>query len=156
MYLIVSWCGAFSHFYQVCFWLVENGLSVLIAACDTFRSGAVEQLRTHVRKLNALHPKDTHGREMVMLYERGYGKDSAGIAMEAIASGEFFPCLSLGLIDLLTYRMPVLRLQRFGSLASSSPSFSVVCAFSDLVHLVNRMASKWMEDEWEISVKNRW
>ncbi|GFR97822.1 signal recognition particle receptor subunit alpha-like [Elysia marginata] len=72
---------------DVCFWLVENGLSVLIAACDTFRSGAVEQLRTHVRKLNALHPPSKHqGREMVQLYERGYGKDSAGIAMEAIAS----------------------------------------------------------------------
>ena len=75
---------------QVCFWLVENGLSVLIAAGDTFRSGAVEQLRTHVRKLNALHPPSKHqGREMVQLYERGYGKDSAGIAMEAIASGKF-------------------------------------------------------------------
>lgn len=65
---------------------------MLIAACDTFRSGAVEQLRTHVRKLNALHPKDRHGREMVQLYERGYGKDSAGIAMEAISSGVIFVC----------------------------------------------------------------
>ncbi|KAH9509272.1 hypothetical protein Btru_046647 [Bulinus truncatus] len=88
---VITFCGVngvgkSTNLAKVCFWLIENGLSVLIAACDTFRSGAVEQLRTHVRKLNALHPKDKHGREMVQLYERGYGKDSAGIAMEAISS----------------------------------------------------------------------
>jgi len=33
------------------FWLLQNKLRVLIAACDTFRSGAVEQLRVHVRNL---------------------------------------------------------------------------------------------------------
>ena len=61
---------------------------MLIAACDTFRAGAVEQLRTHKRKLNALHPASAHGgRSMVELYEKGYGKDAAGIAMEAVNSG---------------------------------------------------------------------
>lgn len=60
-------------------------MRVLIAACDTFRAGAVEQLRTHMKHLNALHPADRHGgRTMVQLYEKGYGKDAAGIAMEAI------------------------------------------------------------------------
>jgi signal recognition particle receptor subunit alpha len=48
---------------------------VLIAACDTFRAGAVEQLRTHTRHLNALHPPEKHGgQQMVQLYEKGYGK----------------------------------------------------------------------------------
>ena len=62
---------------------------MLIAACDTFRAGAVEQLRTHMRKLNALHPAERHqGQTMVQLYEKGYGKDSAGIAMEAINYGK--------------------------------------------------------------------
>ena len=71
------------------FWLIENNLRVLIAACDTFRAGAVEQLRTHQRKLNALHPPAAHGgTEAVQLYERGYDKDAAGIAMEAINFGE--------------------------------------------------------------------
>ncbi|WAR04103.1 SRPRA-like protein [Mya arenaria] len=70
---------------RICFWLVENGFRVMIAACDTFRAGAVEQLRTHTRKLNALHPPEKHaGQQMVQLYEKGYGKDAAGIAMEAI------------------------------------------------------------------------
>lgn len=60
---------------QICFWLIENNLQVLIAACDTFRAGAVEQLRTHTRHLNALHPPERHnGRQMVNLYEKGYGK----------------------------------------------------------------------------------
>ena len=73
---------------QISFWLLENGFSVLIAACDTFRAGAVEQLRTHTRRLHALHPPENHGgRAMVQLFEKGYGKDAAGIAMEAIAFG---------------------------------------------------------------------
>ena len=71
---------------------MENGLRVLIAACDTFRAGAVEQLRTHKMKLNALHPSSAHGGvQMVELYEKGYGKDAAGIAMEAINAGKTYP-----------------------------------------------------------------
>ncbi|GBC03987.1 hypothetical protein RclHR1_05440005 [Rhizophagus clarus] len=64
---------------KTCFWLLQNGLKVLIAACDTFRSGAVEQLRVHVRNLNSLGQNSN-----VELYERGYGKDAAGIAKDAI------------------------------------------------------------------------
>lgn len=63
-------------------------MRVLIAACDTFRAGAVEQLRTHTHHLNALHPPEAHnGLKMVQLCEKGYGKDPAGIAMEAINYG---------------------------------------------------------------------
>lgn len=70
---------------------MENGFRVLIAACDTFRAGAVEQLRTHTRRLNALHPpEEHHGQSMVQLFEKGYGKDAAGIAMEAIAFCNFW------------------------------------------------------------------
>uniref|UniRef100_A0A182QWA7 SRP54-type proteins GTP-binding domain-containing protein n=1 Tax=Anopheles farauti TaxID=69004 RepID=A0A182QWA7_9DIPT len=87
---VMSFCGVngvgkSTNLAKICFWLIENNLSVLIAACDTFRAGAVEQLRTHMRHLNALHPAEKHGgRSMVQLYEKGYGKDAAGIAMEAI------------------------------------------------------------------------
>lgn len=50
----------------------------------------MEQLRTHTRRLNALHPPESHGgRTMVQLYEKGYGKDAAGIAMEAISYGKW-------------------------------------------------------------------
>lgn len=87
---VMSFCGVngvgkSTNLAKICFWLIENDLNVLIAACDTFRAGAVEQLRTHMRHLNALHPPERHnGRNMVQLYEKGYGKDAAGIAMEAI------------------------------------------------------------------------
>lgn len=87
---VMSFCGVngvgkSTNLAKICFWLIENDLNVMIAACDTFRAGAVEQLRTHMRHLNALHPADRHsGRTMVQLYEKGYGKDAAGIAMEAI------------------------------------------------------------------------
>uniref|UniRef100_A0A6B2EIR4 Putative signal recognition particle receptor alpha subunit n=1 Tax=Phlebotomus kandelakii TaxID=1109342 RepID=A0A6B2EIR4_9DIPT len=87
---VMSFCGVngvgkSTNLAKICFWLIENNMSVLIAACDTFRAGAVEQLRTHTRHLNALHPAEKHGGvQMVQLYEKGYGKDAAGIAMEAI------------------------------------------------------------------------
>ena len=48
--------------------------------CDTFRAGAVEQLRTHVHRINGVHP------EQVKLFEQGYGKDAATIAMHAISA----------------------------------------------------------------------
>lgn len=59
----------------------------MVARC---RSGAVEQLRVHVRNLSMLGvgpngATDSKGR--VELYEKGYGKDAAGIAKEAISFG---------------------------------------------------------------------
>ncbi|XP_033209961.1 signal recognition particle receptor subunit alpha homolog isoform X2 [Belonocnema kinseyi] len=81
----VNGVGKSTNLAKICFWLIENNFRVLIAACDTFRAGAVEQLRTHMRHLNALHPAEKHDNQtMVQLYEKGYGKDAAGIAMEAI------------------------------------------------------------------------
>ena len=50
----------------------KGGLSLMIAACDTFRAGAVEQLRTHCRALD------------VPLFEQGYGKEPAVVAKQAI------------------------------------------------------------------------
>ncbi|KAH9001494.1 P-loop containing nucleoside triphosphate hydrolase protein [Lactarius akahatsu] len=82
----VNGVGKSTNLSKVCFWLIQNGFRVLVAACDTFRSGAVEQLRVHVRNLSMLGVNgagDSKGR--VELYERGYGKDAAGIAKEAIA-----------------------------------------------------------------------
>lgn len=46
---------------------MQHNMKVMIAACDTFRSGAVEQLRTHCQRLG------------VALYERGYEKDPAKV-----------------------------------------------------------------------------
>lgn len=73
----VNGVGKSTNLAKVSFWLMENGLRVLIAAGDTFRAGAVEQLRTHVRRLSALHPG------AVELFERGYGADAAAVAAAA-------------------------------------------------------------------------
>ena len=76
---VMSFCGVngvgkSTNLAKICFWLIENNFRVLIAACDTFRAGAVEQLRTHMRHLNSLHPAEKHeNRTMVQLYEKGYG-----------------------------------------------------------------------------------
>lgn len=75
----VNGVGKSTNLSKTCFWMLANRLRVLIAACDTFRSGAVEQLRVHVRNLRALR----EGAE-VELYEKGYGKDAAGIARDAV------------------------------------------------------------------------
>lgn len=82
----VNGVGKSTNLSKVCFWLIQNGLRVLIAACDTFRSGAVEQLRVHVRNLSMLSAKENDN-PMVELYERGYGKDAAAIARDAISYG---------------------------------------------------------------------
>ena len=74
----VNGVGKSTNLAKITFWLNENNHQVLIAAGDTFRAGAVEQLRTHTRHLNALHPQG------VQLYEQGYGKDPAGLAAAAV------------------------------------------------------------------------
>merc|ERR1711884_224281 len=88
---VITFCGVngvgkSTNLAKICFWLLENKCSVLVAACDTFRAGAVEQLRTHVKRLNSLYPahQQADNKAVVELYEKGYGKDAAGIAMEAI------------------------------------------------------------------------
>ncbi|VDK74555.1 unnamed protein product [Litomosoides sigmodontis] len=75
----VNGVGKSTNLAKITFWLNENGHKVLIAAADTFRAGAVEQLRTHTKHLNALHANS------VQLYEQGYGKDPAGLAAAAIS-----------------------------------------------------------------------
>lgn len=79
----VNGVGKSTSLSKLAFFLLQNNLSLLIAACDTFRSGAVEQLNVHVRNLKEL--SDREGRGRVELYEKGYGKDAANIAKDAVA-----------------------------------------------------------------------
>lgn len=81
---VITFCGVngvgkSTNLAKVCFWLLDNGYRVLVVGGDTFRAGAVEQLRTHVTRLANMYSGDK-----VQLYERGYGKDPAGLAFEAI------------------------------------------------------------------------
>jgi signal recognition particle receptor subunit alpha len=49
----VNGVGKSTSLSKVCSWLMQNEFRVLIAACDTFRSGAVEQLNVHAKRLGA-------------------------------------------------------------------------------------------------------
>lgn len=79
----VNGVGKSTNLSKICFFLLQNNYRVLIAACDTFRSGAVEQLRVHARNLKELSARENVG--AVELYERGYGKDAANVAKDAVA-----------------------------------------------------------------------
>lgn len=70
----VNGVGKSTSLAKVCAWLLKQNHRVMIAACDTFRSGAVEQLKVHSEALGG-----------VPIYEAGYGKDAAFIAQQAIA-----------------------------------------------------------------------
>ncbi|RWS27939.1 signal recognition particle receptor subunit alpha-like protein [Leptotrombidium deliense] len=78
----VNGVGKSTNLAKISNWLILNDVKVLVIACDTFRAGAIEQLRTHITALKAIHEKD--GKTKIDLYEKGYGKDSAAIAMEGI------------------------------------------------------------------------
>lgn len=81
----VNGVGKSTNLSKICYFLLQNRYRVLIAAGDTFRSGAVEQLAVHVRNLQELTARDHNG-AAVELYQRGYGKDAAAVAKDAVAA----------------------------------------------------------------------
>ncbi|RZC52905.1 hypothetical protein C5167_021316 [Papaver somniferum] len=68
----VNGVGKSTNLAKIAYWLQKKSIRVMMAACDTFRSGAVEQLRTHARKLQ------------IPIFEKGYEKDPAIVAKQAI------------------------------------------------------------------------
>lgn len=77
----VNGVGKSTSLAKICYWLLQNGLKVYIAACDTFRAGAIEQLKTHVERFR-------QGGHSVGFYEKGYGKDDASVARCAIQNAQ--------------------------------------------------------------------
>lgn len=83
----VNGVGKSTNLSKVCFWAMKKGFKVMIVACDTFRAGAVEQLRTHVKALSSssgVYEPGCNAAGRVELFERGYGKDPSSIAKAAI------------------------------------------------------------------------
>ncbi|CCH41645.1 hypothetical protein BN7_1186 [Wickerhamomyces ciferrii] len=76
----VNGVGKSTNLSKLAFWLLQNDFKVLIVACDTFRSGAVEQLRVHVNNLKRSNE------DQIELFEGGYGGSDlvAKIAKNAI------------------------------------------------------------------------
>jgi signal recognition particle receptor subunit alpha len=70
----VNGVGKSTSLAKIAAFFISQGLKVGVAACDTFRSGAIEQLRTHCAALR------------IPLYDKGYGKDEGSVAQESIAA----------------------------------------------------------------------
>ena len=68
----VNGVGKTTSLAKLAFYLKDGGSSLLIAACDSFRAGAVEQLKRHSDALG------------VELFHQGYAKDPVRIAEAAI------------------------------------------------------------------------
>lgn len=78
----VNGVGKSTNLSKICYFLLQNKYKVLIAAGDTFRSGAVEQLKVHVRNLKELTARQNAGD--VEIFEKGYAKDAAVVARDAV------------------------------------------------------------------------
>ncbi|KAF2131203.1 P-loop containing nucleoside triphosphate hydrolase protein [Dothidotthia symphoricarpi CBS 119687] len=115
----VNGVGKSTNLSKIAFFLLQNNNRVLIAAADTFRSGAVEQLRVHVRNLQELTARQPGSR--VDLFEKGYGKDAANIAADAVVHAQKHG-FNVVLIDTAGRRHNDARLmsnlEKFGNMAN--------------------------------------
>jgi len=64
----VNGVGKSTNLAKVAYLFKNQGFSVMLAACDNFRAGAVEQIKTHGLNLD------------VPVYDKGYKEDPADIA----------------------------------------------------------------------------
>lgn len=76
----INGVGKSTSLSKVIYHLKDSGLKPMVAACDTFRSGAVEQLRRHTDALE------------VPLFQQGYSKEPALVARAAIAEATKTGC----------------------------------------------------------------
>ena len=70
VFIGVNGVGKSTSLSKVAYYLKDSGMKVMMAACDSFRSGAVEQLRRHASSLD------------VPLFQRGYNTDPVNICRE--------------------------------------------------------------------------
>ena len=69
----INGVGKSTSLAKIAYYLKQNNCSPMLAACDTFRSGAVEQLDVHAKCLD------------IPLFHKGYAKDPSAVATAAIA-----------------------------------------------------------------------
>ncbi|WBW72347.1 signal recognition particle receptor alpha subunit Srp101 [Schizosaccharomyces osmophilus] len=74
----VNGVGKSTTLAKLAYWLLSNNFRILVAACDTFRSGAIEQLGVHVKNLQSLNGSS------IELFAQGYGKDSSFVVKNAV------------------------------------------------------------------------
>lgn len=149
----VNGVGKSTNLSKIAYFLLQNQLRVLVVAADTFRSGAVEQLRVHVRNLGELSRREQVG--TVDLFEQGYGKDAATVARDAVvhatnaAQGNML--YDVVLIDTAGRRHNDTRLMssltKFGQLANPDKIFMVGEALvgSDSVAQARNFAKEFVD-----------
>lgn len=95
----VNGVGKSTNLAKIAHWLRSNNVKVMIAGCDTFRSGAIEQLRTHCKRLD------------IPLFERGYEKEAANVCSEALkyAEKEGIQCLLVDTAGRMQDNEPLMR-----------------------------------------------
>jgi fused signal recognition particle receptor len=72
----INGCGKTTSIAKLANYLKENGKSVVLAACDTFRAAAIQQLEEHANKLE------------VKMIKHDYGSDAAAVAFDAVKHAE--------------------------------------------------------------------
>lgn len=72
----INGSGKTTSIAKVTHMLLENNLSVVLAAADTFRAAAIDQLQLHADKLG------------VKLIKHDYGSDAAAVAFDAVKHAE--------------------------------------------------------------------
>ncbi len=80
----VNGVGKSTNLAKLAYWFLQNNLSVLICACDTFRLGAVEQLKVHVGNLQRL-ALTLPLAARIDLFEKGYGGGDHVVATARLA-----------------------------------------------------------------------
>lgn len=153
----VNGVGKSTNLSKICFFLLQNKYKVLIAAGDTFRSGAVEQLAVHVRNLKELTVRE--GGE-VELYQKGYGKDAATVARDAVsyAAQQGYDVV---LIDTAGRRHNDQRLmsslEKFAKFAQPDKILMVgeVCLFAPLLRILDRLAHRFIHRLLSVPTRSR-
>ena len=99
VFIGVNGVGKSTNLAKVGYMLMNNGLKISIAACDNFRSGAIEQLKTHTNALGC------------HLFEKGYKDDPAYIAKEAIeeAKKDGYDCVLIDTAGRMQDNEPLMK-----------------------------------------------
>lgn len=113
----VNGVGKSTNLAKIANWLIINNVKVLVCACDTFRAGAIEQLKTHVMALKSLHERGKNAAVKIELFEKGYKKDTkqtnkdADVAAEAIsyAKNNGFNCVLVDTAGRMQDNEPLMR-----------------------------------------------
>jgi len=154
----VNGVGKSTNLSKIAYFLLQNQFRVLVVAGDTFRSGAVEQLRVHVRNLSELSRRESVG--TVELFEKGYGKDAATVAKDAVAyasnAGKGDILFDVVLIDTAGRRHNDARLMssltKFGQLAKPDKIFMVGEALvgTDSVAQARNFAKEFVDSKGQL------